>query len=262
MTAAAPGRCRSVSDDTLRAPELWCVDLAAAGSALREMERRTPRLSDWDRQNAATMGDRDAAAQWLAAHAALRLLLERAAGARWRGMAFARQPNVRPHLEGAPVAFSLSHVAGLALIGLAPGGDIGVDVERARPVRVRAPRRGAIEAAGAALDMGRPLPDDGDDAAFLQAWVRLEAFAKAQGCGIGRLLTQLGMAGGRAVAPEAMRERVAAARTLARAGAVHDLDLGPGLFAAVALAPELAVPQVRWLPSKLDGLESLLSRRG
>jgi 4'-phosphopantetheinyl transferase len=255
LSARASGsRCGGA----LRDLELWCVDLAAAAPALREMERRSPRLSDWDRQTAAAMADREGAAQWLAAHAALRLLLERAAGARWRGVTFARGPNVRPHLPGAAVQFSLAHIDGLALIGLAPEGDIGVDLERERAVRVRAPRREAIEAAGAALEVGRPLPEDGN-ARFLQAWVRLEAFAKAQGCGIGRLLAQLGIVGARAVAPEVMRERVAAARAEARAAAVHDLDLGSPLFAAVALAPELTVPPVRCLPARLDGLHELLT---
>jgi 4'-phosphopantetheinyl transferase len=238
--------------------ELWCVDLDAAGAALQEMERRTPRLSDWDRHNAATIADANAAAQWCATHIALRLLLERAVGAQWRGAAFLRRPGVRPHLEGAPVAFSLSHVAGLALIGLAPSGDIGVDLERARAVRMSAPRRGLIETAGAALDAGAPLPDDAE-ARFLQAWVRLEAFAKAEGGGIGRLLTRLGVVGGRDISAADLLTQVAAARAQASANVVHDLELGQGLFAAVALVSSQALPQVRWLPGHLEGLEKLVT---
>lgn len=257
MSALPSAGGGSVLSKDLHAPELWCVELDAAGAALSEMERRRPRLSDSDRQNAAAIRDAAAAAEWLATHTALRLLLERSLGPRWRGLPFVRGPNVRPHLEGAEVAFSLAHVAGMALIGLMPGGDIGVDLERARPVRVPAPRRGLIEAAGAALNAEKPLPDAGD-ARFLQAWVRLEAFAKAQGCGIGRLLTRLGIVGGRDVARAALLQAVDAARAEARIDVVHDLDLGPRLHAAVALAPSRAVPQVRWLPTRLDGLEALL----
>ncbi len=256
MNASAPARDDRVSHDGLRAPELWCVDLAAAGSALREMEERSHRLSDWDLRHATTIADPEAAAQWLAAHAALRLLLERGVGSRWRGVPFVRRPNARPRLEGAPVAFSLSHVAGLALIGLAPEGDIGVDLERMRTVHVRQPRHAVIEAAGAALNRDKLLPDDGD-ARFLQAWVRLEAFAKGEGCGIGRLLTQLGIVGGRDGAGSGLMDRVAAARSEAHASAVHDIDLGPGLFAAVALGPLQAVPEVCWLPTRLSGLAKL-----
>jgi 4'-phosphopantetheinyl transferase len=86
------------------------------------------------------------------------------------------------------LGFSLSHARGVALIGLTPAGTIGVDVERTREVRIAAERRAAIEAAGAAL--GASLAGDGNTR-FLHAWVRLEAYAKADGCGIGRLLTQL-----------------------------------------------------------------------
>jgi 4'-phosphopantetheinyl transferase len=223
------------------------------------MESRTLRLADWDRQHASTIADRSAATEWLASHIALRLLLERAAGTRWRGVPLARRPGARPHLDGAPVAFNLSHVDGLALIALTRSGDIGVDVERARAVRVRPPRRGLIEVAGAALNTRQPLPEDDSDARFLQAWVRLEAFAKAQGSGIGRLLTQLGIVGGREIAPADLMKGVEAVRAGARANAVHDLDLGrEGLFAAVALPPGQAVPQVRWLPVSVTGLEELV----
>jgi 4'-phosphopantetheinyl transferase len=242
------------------APELWCVDLSAASDALHTLESRTVRLAEQDRQTASSMSDQGAAREWLATHIALRLLLERAVGARWRGVPLTRKSGVRPYLEGASIAFSLSHVDGVALIALAHGGDIGVDVERARRVRVREPRRGLIAAAGAQLNAGQPLPaKDGDDH-FLQAWVRLEAFAKAQGCGIGRLLTQLGIVGGRDVAAGDLKDAVEAARAGARARVVHDLDLGrEGLFAAVALPPAQSVPDVRWLPASVAGLAALIA---
>jgi 4'-phosphopantetheinyl transferase len=222
------------------------------------MERQTPRLSQWDRATAAAMADQSAAGQWLAAHIALRLIIERHLGARWRAIPLQRSPNTRPHLGDAAVAFSLSHIAGMALIALTPNGDIGFDLERVRPVRVRPPRRDAIEAAGAALSAGSPLPET-PDARFLQAWVRLEAFAKGEGCGIGRLLTRFGVVGGREIAPAELAEKVAQARAAAMASAVSDLDLGAGLFAAVALPPERIVPRPRRLPTRIDGLEDMLS---
>ncbi len=239
-------------------PELWCVDLEAGAGALHALESRTPRLSDWDRQQASAMADAGAADQWRATHIALRLLLERAVGARWRNVPLVRGPGVRPHIEGAPVAFSLSHVADLALIALGPVGDIGVDLERSRPVRMRPPRRGLIETAGVALNPSSALSVDAD-ARFLQAWVRLEAFAKAECGGIGRLLTRLGIVGGRELVEADLKHAVETARAQAAAGAVHDIDLGEGLFAALALSPGLPVPRVRRLPASLDGLQELVS---
>jgi 4'-phosphopantetheinyl transferase len=247
--------------------ELWCADLRGAAPALREMEGRTSRLSAWDKENAATIADADAAADWLATRVALRFLLERAVGAHWRGVPFTRAAHGKPHLPGAPVVFSLSHVAGLALIGLTASGTIGVDLERARAVRVRAPRRARIEEAGAALNEVQPLPD-GEPARFLQAWVRLEAFAKAQGCGIGRLLTRLGIVGAGAMAHNELLVRVGAELSQAPAMVARDLALGEGLYAAVALGPEQmgpeqmapapAVPKIVWLPTSIDGLHKLL----
>jgi 4'-phosphopantetheinyl transferase len=238
--------------------ELWCADLRAAGPALRELEGRTPRLAGSDKQNATTLTGTDAAADWLATRVALRLLLERAVGARWRGVPFARGGHGKPYLPGAPVVFSLSHVAGLALIALAASGAIGVDLEQVRAVRVRAQRRTHIEAAGAALNEAQDLPE-GDAARFLQAWVRLEAFAKAEGCGIGRLLTRLGIVGAADVGRDVVLQRVEAARTEAPVIVTRDVRLGEGLFAALALGPEQDLPDIRWLPTSIDGLRKLLA---
>jgi 4'-phosphopantetheinyl transferase len=218
------------------------------------MERREPRLSALDRQSARTFSDPAVATEWLATRAALRLLLERAAGAQWRGAPFVRTKQGRPHLEGAPVAFSVSHVAGLALIGLVSEGTIGVDLERARRVRVSGPRRRRIEEAGGALNADMALPD-AEEARFLQAWVRLEAFAKADGCGIGRLLTRLGIIGGRGPTRDAVLDRVEQAQAEMRGAATRDLGVGEGLFAAVTLGPALAVPEISWLPASIDGLD-------
>lgn len=236
--------------------ELWHVDLGAAGAALREVERATPRLSAWDRDNAAALADAGTAEQWMAAHIALRVLLERAAGPDYRGVPLERQPHAKPKLMGAPVAFSLSHTGAHALIGIAPEDPVGVDLENERPVHMRAPRRKLIEAAAVGLAAGAGLRGpDGSDARFLQAWVRLEAVAKALGCGIGPLLTQLGVtaASGASEANVTARARDLAAQVL-----VADLGLGRDLFAAVALSPRWRVPQVRPMPTDAAALAELL----
>lgn len=252
---AVPGR---TAERGLHGLELWCVDILAAGSALRAMERSTPRLSDWERRHAPTFADAGLADEWLAAHIALRLVLERAVGQQARGVAFVRSAHGKPRIEGAPVAFSLSHIPGLALIALAAGGTVGVDLERARAVRVRAPRRARIEAAGAALDDCQALPEGGD-ARFLQAWVRLEAFAKAEGCGLGRLLTRLGISGAPAGTEEAFRARVAGVLAATQVAMTRDVALGDDLFAAVSVGPQPATPEIFSLPASKDGLERLLA---
>ncbi|MBC7832965.1 MAG: hypothetical protein H7Y62_13215, partial [Hyphomicrobium sp.] len=65
----------------IHTPELWSVYLAAAGASLETLEERTPRLSPADRARAADLSDPTVRAEWVATHIALRLLIERAAGA-------------------------------------------------------------------------------------------------------------------------------------------------------------------------------------
>jgi 4'-phosphopantetheinyl transferase len=242
----------------LQAPELWCVDLSAAAPALNAIERRIPRLNAEDRARAALFSDARARADWLATHVALRVLIERAVGPAWRGAALTRAARGKPQLAGAPLGFSLSHARGVALIGLTPTGSIGVDVERTREVRIAAERRAAIEAAGAML--GGALAGDGS-ARFLHAWVRLEAHAKADGCGIGRLLTRLGILG------VAAADRADASGMPARvdgvlggaAEGVRDLQLGDGLYAAAAFIGVQPVAGVAWLPTDAESLEKLIN---
>jgi phosphopantetheinyl transferase len=237
--------------------ELWCVDAHEAGPALRAIDRSVPLLSDEERRRAAEFADPAQSDEWLAAHIALRLVLERVLGKAARGVAFARTAHGKPRLDGAPVAFSLAHIPGLALIALSGSGAVGVDLERARAVRVREPRRSRIEAAGAALNSNEPLPG-ARDARFLQAWVRLEAFAKAEGCGVGRLLTRLGINGDRADGDEDFRARIDGLFAENSIVAVRDVALGDGLFAAVASGAAVAELEVFRLPAGKSGLQALL----
>lgn len=243
--------------------ELWAVDLAACRDALLDVERRVPRLSAADRERAASITDAEVRDEWQAAHVALRVIIEHACGDALRGVALAREERGKPFIEGAPISFSLSHAPGLALVGISPDGDIGVDVECERVVRIGAERRARICAAGAGLTTAPLARDSGDG--FLQAWVRLEAFAKADGCGIGRVLSRLGIvgAGGREpVEAEIMLARAASIVAEAPRTDVRDLQLGRGRFAAVACRgvaamAACAVP-VRWLASDVKQLEQAM----
>jgi 4'-phosphopantetheinyl transferase len=243
----------------IQTPELWCVDLGAAGPALHTLEERMPRLSSADRARACDLSDPAVRGEWLATHIALRLLIERAAGTQWRGVTFARGERGKPHLDGTPLAFSISHTPGLALIGLASRGSIGVDIERTRRVRVGEERHVRIEEAGAALT-NEPLPAEGS-ARFLQAWVRLEALAKADGCGIGRLLTRLGILGVSAetrAGQASARTMVAALLATDTAPSVRDLQLGDGVYAAVASIGVAGAGAPAWLPTRVESLEKLI----
>ena len=103
---------------------------------------------------------------------------------------------------------------------------IGIDIEALRPLRVSTERRRRIEIAAARLAPDAPLPGD-ETLRFLQAWVRLEASAKATGAGIGQTLTNARVIGSQDDAP---------AYSIGTGIAVRDIAVPLGFLAAVATA--------------------------
>lgn len=242
------------ADDSV---ELWLVDLSASAAALEALECETPRLADTESARAAAIADAAGRRQRLAAYAALRVLLERAAGPAVRRQPLARGPAGKPRLAGGGAEFSLSHTEGFALIGVAAVSPVGVDVERQRPLGMLQRRRDEICAVGSGLS-GR-LADPESHAGLMQAWVRLEAFSKGRGRGVAQTLADLGLRGNRGLpVPPAHLE--AEARRLARqAGlAVFDLELPPGLHGAAAVAVGVRLPGPRLFPADRAGLDRLL----
>lgn len=205
-----------------RSPEVWFVDLTACAPALLQAERELPRLPADDQFDGHT--------ERKVAHIALRIVLERHAGQVVRGMPFAVGTSGKPLLPAGLPFFSLSHCPGFALIAVVASGAIGVDLERTRSIRMPADRTRLLLAAASALAPNeRELGATGQD--LLHAWVRLEAFAKADGRGIGRLLTALGIVGART------GDISASVRTVRESWppfALRDLDVPVGHFAALA----------------------------
>jgi 4'-phosphopantetheinyl transferase len=231
-------------------PELWLVDLAAAADALAAVEAATPRLSPGDEAKIARISDAATRRERHTAHVALRVLVERAFGPAWRRVPYEISATGKPSLAGAGGAFSLSHVPGLALIGLARAGTIGVDLEKLRPLRLSDERRARIERAALDVAGGAPLPEAPERRA-LQAWVRIEAAAKADGCGVGPLLTRLGVArAGRGPDEPAPMTPLA----------VYDLAPGEGLVAAAALSAGANAPAPRAFPADGAGIERLANK--
>lgn len=229
--------------------ELWLVDCAACCDALEQLERAAsgPGHDELFAAPNAPMQPRRTA------YRALRLLIERMFGEHWRGTAFERRADGKPLLPGLDGDFSLSHSSDLALIGVSRLGAIGVDIETERQPKISADRRRRMIDAAMAL-RGEGAPGKPGKQRFIQSWVRLEACAKADGGGIGRLLTAFGIVGGGAwnAARDPVPERYRSLRA-------HDLDAGTGIYAAVALPAGLDAPTIRRLPAAADMLERLRS---
>ncbi len=179
------------------------------------------------------------------AHLALRLVLAREIGRAAALKPFSKSPLGKPSLDGSAPAFSLSHSGKRALIAISRDGAVGCDIEAPRVPRLPAGKRDMIIAAAADI-AGEPVPASPPEHAFLQAWVRLEAVAKATGEGMGRILTRYGIFG-----TDEDRARLSASedRLQAKAFNVRDLDLDQGYAAAVAVPVGTVPIDVQMFPN-------------
>jgi phosphopantetheinyl transferase len=233
--------------------ELWLIDLEGCAQGLVELDSLSRNRFEFEQH------ETDQAAQCLkfVAHCALRLVLARYLGPATARRRFERTPSGKPILSTPPgerpIAFSLSHTESHVLIGCSRGPRVGVDLEHPRPVSMASTRRDIIEDAAAELNQA-PLPQKGEPRT-LQAWVRLEALAKADGSGIGKLLTQIGAVGG-TKPPAAV---LAAAEMAVRLKlSVHDLQLGQDLYGAAALAENVDLPPIRVMPATVVAMREAL----
>lgn len=252
--------------------EIWLVDLGRSLAALEACEAAEPRLSDQDVHRFSDIRDRGHRQQRRAAAIALRLLLARVAGdGRFDRVAFTQQPTGKPELPSdllthGEIAFSLSHAQDLGLIAVSRSGPIGVDIEGQRQLHMSPARRQAIVAAAARVAIEATFGDAAEDCNVLRAWVCLEAYAKARGCGIGQVLTDAGV-----LSPSVGAQRAASSAGVAwppREGlAVCGLALpgghgeqGPWFAAVAAPAAMVAVmAPVRMFPQTASGLAALVT---
>jgi 4'-phosphopantetheinyl transferase len=232
--------------------DLWLVDLERCAQALFELDDASRSLLKLDHSSA----EHPQQQQKQLAHIALRLVLARNLGPATSQRRFERTARGQPVLitppGEQPVAFSLSHTNTHALIGVTFGPMIGVDLEHPRAISMTPARRELIERAAAPLT-ARDLPIT-SQARTLQAWVRLEALAKADGSGIGRMMTAIGAVGGTKPAASASAALACAERLNL---AVHDLAL-PGAYGAVAIDASANLPLLNTLPDNVDAIRSAL----
>lgn len=231
--------------------EIWSIDAGRCGPALLALEANEPRLPA---AHAAALLARPERA---VVHIALRLLLERRLGESLDRRPFTVSASGRPSLPEAPLDFNLSHCNGMALVAIGPGGPIGVDIEPVdRELGTLQSRAGRIEAAARTLASGRPLPGSGTSR-LLAAWVRIEAFAKADGAGVAALLSRLGIIGTR------ISDADAAARAAGVAAhspklVLDDIEVAPDFVAAIARQPCGNLPLLDTFPSTRDAIAALV----
>jgi 4'-phosphopantetheinyl transferase len=119
--------------------------------------------------------------RYLRSHAALRAILHSYTAAT---LDFAFAEHGKPYLPAAPgLKFNLSHSHELALVAVARDIEIGVDVERFRPLAecMAIAERFFPPADAAAL---QDVPPAGREVEFFRRWTSIEAKLKARGFGL------------------------------------------------------------------------------
>ena len=136
-------------------------------------EAKVPPPTAGESAGAARFHSPEHASRYLKAHGALRAILGRYTSG---PLEFALGERGKPYLPHAPeVCFNLSHSHEMALVAVARGREVGVDVEKLRPL----PRFADI---AERFFPPTELPP-ADEADFYRRWTRIEAVLKA--CGVG-----------------------------------------------------------------------------
>lgn len=169
---------------------VWRIALELDDATLARL-RET--LADDERQRADRFHFEKDRRHFIAARAALRAILSRYLGRRAPDVRFAYTDYGKPHLAGEddkfPLHFNLTHSHGLALLAVAHGREVGVDLELIRDnlEGEQLAERFFSPCEVAAL---RALPPELRREAFFHCWTRKEAYIKAIGKGLSLALDQ------------------------------------------------------------------------
>jgi 4'-phosphopantetheinyl transferase len=161
---------------------------AALDEPAPPVEELAATLSPDERERAARFHFERDRRRFVACRGILRAILAPHAGVAADGVRFRYGPRGKPALEpvdeGRGIRFNVSHSDGIALYALTRGREVGVDVERIRPVEdadriaerfFSVPEREAL----------RDVPFAARLDAFFTCWTRKEAYVKARGEGLG-----------------------------------------------------------------------------
>lgn len=142
-------------------------------------------LDDDERRRAGRfMFDKDRR-RFVAAHTAMRVTLGRYLQTEPAALRFANAEGGKPRLIGAPIdlRFNLSHAGERALLAVAIGSEVGVDIEAHRVISDPLNIAKRFFSAAEQKRLREASPSDVDDV-FLRIWTRKESFIKARGDGL------------------------------------------------------------------------------
>jgi len=167
---------------------LWAASLDASPSILETFKLT---LSSGELARAARFHFSQHRSRFIVAHGWLRQLLGAYLSIPGAAVEFDHSPQGKPFLSGSAksseLQFNMAHSDALALVAVARGTPVGIDVEWIRPLEDAGD---LVERFFSARENSefKSLPDEQKPFAFFNLWTRKEAWLKATGEGITQLL--------------------------------------------------------------------------
>jgi 4'-phosphopantetheinyl transferase len=170
-------------------------------------------------------------ARYAVAHGNLRRILgayldQPAARLRFRSNAFGK-PDLHPGDSSCPLHFSLSHSRSIAVLAVANGEPVGVDVEDVRPIE---PEVADSHFSASERSQLNQLQGDAWLLGFYRCWTRKEAILKAEGVGLSRPLDSFDVS----LLPDEAAKLLGTRSQFSYSWRLHDLSPSAGTIGAVA----------------------------
>lgn len=157
---------------------LWCWRLDGPDEALNRLEAE---LSPVERERAGRFVFEEHKREYIWAHGRMRQILGELIDVAARDVHLVHSEYGKPALRGHELFFNLSHAGGHAVLAVSFDVDLGVDIERVRPVEAGLSKR--FFSHGENLSLAK-LDDSDWLGGFFRIWVGKEAVAKAIGLGL------------------------------------------------------------------------------
>lgn len=234
-------------DTSVRGVEIWTAHLEAL--SLAEFGELSALLDAAEHARAARFHFERDRRHYVASRGLLRRLLGAALDKPASALAFAYGAHGKPAISAAflqsrTLCFNVSHSAGWAMFTLAWDRQVGIDLESATRLKRDVTGLSVLAArvlSARELVIWQALPDAAArDAAFLRAWTRKEAYAKATGTGLFDELDCIEVALDAAAPKSSLTLRSSPQEgESTRHWVLHDLSAPDGFAAALAVEERL-----------------------
>jgi 4'-phosphopantetheinyl transferase len=232
-------------DPPVSGVQIWTAHLEALSSA--ELGELSASLDAGERARAARFHFEHDRRHYVASRGLLRRLLSAVLDKPAAALVFEHgahgKPAISPALlRGRALRFNLSHSAGWAMFAVAWDCEVGIDLESIARLKRDVDGLTGLAArvlSARELTIWQTLPETAREAAFLRAWTRKEAYAKATGRGLFEELIRTDVALDAAAPKSSLTLRSSQEGETTRDWVLHDLPAPDGFAAALAVEQEL-----------------------